>query len=234
MGSVVFDPFTPPMKKQLPSMPIVQGHNLFSSTIPSFHPDFIMIGKSIGCSLLLVNTDKTWQERLAERMINAFSNNGIATTLLQACLILRTMYEKKCAEYCRTNGELLLAAFRSVVGEENARGIGYCIWIDKNLDHLPILAAINGRLLPRFDQSSDTITTICSQAQSTIQTIYGWGDTAVRLARIFSCAICGDQCIFLTENCSQCNSCTRQWHDACTEAVGKREKEDFYTCACMS
>jgi len=205
------------------------GHNLFSSTIPSFHPDFIMIGKSIGCSLLLTNTRRPWQERLAERMVNAFSNHGIATSLLQACLVLRAMNKKQCAEQCRVQGERLLAAIRSVVGEENARGIGYCIWIDNNLDRLPILAAIMGRLLPRIDQTSDTIMAICTQAQTIMQTFYSWGDAAVRLARIFSCAICGDQCR-ITEECTQCLFCTRQWHDVC--AARRNVKVDAYICTC--
>jgi len=64
-----------------------------------------MIGKSIGYSLLLSNTTQPWKERLAERMVNAFSNHGIATSLLQACLVLRVMSEKQCAEHCRVHGD---------------------------------------------------------------------------------------------------------------------------------
>jgi len=164
-------------------------------------------------------------------MENAFSNRAIAASLIQACLTLRVMRERNCADRCKENGGHLLEAIRAVVGEENARGIGYCIWVDKNLDRLPILSSIHGRLLPRFEQSSDTIHTIRTQFNHNMQSIFRCGKAAVRLARIFSCALCGDQCRD-TEECTQCLSCTRQWHDKCAAKAVKGKADDYYECRC--
>jgi hypothetical protein len=202
------------------------GYSLFSTSVKGFLPDFILLGKSLGCSLLLSNSLLPHYAVLSSSMSNTFSNNGIGSSLLQAVCTLDIFREQQMADHCRVEGISLLKEIQQVVGEKNARGIGYCIWVDNNLEQLPILSAVHGRLLPRMDQDHGTIGDIMSRYRSMVDQFKQWGVNAIQEARIASCAHCGDQCRCRggdgdeedDEECQECEYCTRQYHLKCERA----------------
>lgn len=187
------------------------GAPLYSSTIADFTPDLVIIGKGLGCSVLLLSDTLSAAQNVIILFERAFSIIASPLALVQAACTLRVMHETKVAQRCRRQGEEMLQYLNQISGVR-ARGIGHCLWVDVGLHHLPIAACIRGRLLPRVDQTVATLRTIVAREAAITAQCAAVGE--LESMRIPSCAICGDQCR-QNEPCFDCPPCTRQYHWAC-------------------
>jgi 4-aminobutyrate aminotransferase-like enzyme len=122
------------------------GAALFSHTIPGFTPDLVIIGKGIGCSLLLLRETLPGADYVRIIVERAFSLIAFPLTLLQACCTLRVMSEVDIASRCKQQCAAMLQQLQKIPGVK-ARGVGLCLWVDNGLEQLPIAACIHGRLL---------------------------------------------------------------------------------------
>jgi hypothetical protein len=189
------------------------GHLLYSNTIAGFKPDYVLLGKSLGCGMLLV---RSTENDLDVHLEQAFSNAASALSLVQVACTLALVQSLKLHEHCATEGAKMLTVLQRIVGDEHVRGLGLCLWLTPDgLDCLPIHAAVNGRLLPRIDQTAATFAEIVHTQARMIKRLRAVGDKAMEKVRSFyNCARCGDQCR-RKEKCLFCSNCPRQWHVKC-------------------
>lgn len=198
------------------------GCVLRSSTIPLFKPDFIMLGKFIGCSMLLAtpqllaHPDVAYSSLAAvqDEALESFSLIASAQQLQHAAFMLQLVQLHNAAADCAKEGPKLLRALRS--HSVKAYGVGRCIWVSDGLERLPIVSTILGRLLLRLDQSAQTISELCKHSKENSARIISLGAAAVAEARFYSCAVCGDG----YQNTGQgeyqdCPHCMRRFHNSC-------------------
>ena len=203
------------------------GSPLFLQTVPGFMPDLVIIGKSLGCSLLLLRQAPLYARTVNTLFANAFGLVAQSSILLQVCCILRLFLVTDVPNRCRQQGEAMLEVLRTVCGKR-VRGVGYCLWVDEGLQRLPVTASIHGRLLPRLDQDADTLKWIIDKEAGVVEEFKTRNE--LEAARTPHCAICGDQCRS-NEDRLTCVSCTRQYHDRCHgQARGRNERH----CACTA
>jgi hypothetical protein len=206
------------------------GFPLMSLAIDDFLPDLVMIGKGLGSAMLLGCSHfiDALQERtgisVAFEFESGYSLLGAPLALLQVCKTLQIILEKDVARYCREEGEKLLSCLREVVGQNNVRGFGYCLWLTNDgLEQLPIMACHNGRILPRYDQCAATIHYILKYQKLAFTVAHAGGERLMAEARIFSCSRCGEPCqVHQSEqpgSISRCKTCNRQSHTRCVQAV---------------
>jgi hypothetical protein len=199
------------------------GSSLFSKSIPRFAPDMVMIGKGLGCSILMVKKSPA----IMTIFQRAFSITSAALSLLQACCTLRVMAKGKIAERCHQEGKRLLQRLHQIPGV-SARGVGYCLWVDDGLHALPIASCINGRLLPRVDQDADTLDRVLTGERAITARLLAQG--RLEEVRVSSCAICGDECR-TSEGCFDCRACSRQYHRDCA-ATPRGKSTPLDVCRC--
>jgi hypothetical protein len=196
------------------------GHPLFCSSIP-FRPDFVFLGKSLGCAMLLCNAageeSRARAKDLQEVVLNDYSILGCAEVLLKAALTLRTFERDKVAERCAEQGPKLIAALKELVGP-HVRGVGYCLWVDKNIWRLPIFFSQHGRMLPRLDQTPEAVSQLIAKSAEIMPRIAG-DPSVLAYLRLSMCCVCAAAASLPDEGwtLTQCQHCTRQWHVASTK-----------------
>ena len=208
------------------------GVPLFSQTVPCFAPDLVIVGKGLGCSLLLRETNLPRTPDVERLFANAFGLVASPPVLQQVCCVLRYFLTNKSWQLCRKQGKDMLRSLRKIAGVR-ARGVGHCLWIEDGLEKLPITACIHGRLLPRLDQNGRTIRSLVRGETKMMLHLSNSGE--LEAARSPHCALCGDQCR-TGEVCISCRFCTRQYHRACIEdpVSSSSRKPQSYICACAA
>jgi hypothetical protein len=90
-------------------------------------------------------------KHVQSEMMKGYTIFGAPSVLFQMTSVLTIIHKDNVADYCRRGGEKMLAAFKNIYGENNVRGISYCVWIDDpNVRQLlPIVVVQFGRILPR-------------------------------------------------------------------------------------
>jgi hypothetical protein len=208
------------------------GFPLYSSQYENFLPDFVMIGKGLGCALLLGSTNLD-TEMLGSAFGRAFSLLGSASMLLQCAATLYFFEAENVAKKCLEEGKLIveLEHFKqrhvpNRTDVRDARGSGYCIWLNEPaIISLPINATQNGRLLPRWDQNSKTLQAVLNDERSIAQKFKNAGK--LDSIRCYNCGLCGDQATAGDESNVACKMCPRIWHAKCIENEYVNEK-----CGC--
>ena len=225
------------------------GYPLYSlkpAVAKVFSPPYVLVGKSLGCNLLLVRKDLDSRKAMQRHMFEGFSIVGAAATLVQAALVLHVMRERDIATFCRQNGIALLKQFLESIpltdptndpdkaGAPGVRGIGHCLWFEPNRgsEVLPIQASIHLRLLPRVDQTAATIKRIAEKAAAYMQALKTRG--VLNTYRNTHCSLCGSGVFEKddeqeTKRC--CEKCIRIYHTSC---IDEHRTMSAYssTCTC--
>ena len=124
-------------------------------------------------------------------LASAFSMLHLAQTMAVLCT-----HSKSVLARCRLQGAELLTEVRARTGgDASARGVGLCLWVDENIARLPITPAMHGRLLPRLDQTANSLAQwIDSGHAAAVAFACGLGEAkeqALAELRIPACMHCG-------------------------------------------
>jgi hypothetical protein len=181
------------------------GKSLLSPS-RGLNPSFVMVGKMFGCALLLSKKDTK------NELSTSLSILAPAYTIVHMAFVLRFILEERVAAQCNKQGALLVNILKDVVGEGNVRHVGLAIWVTKDMYRLPISSCVNGRLLPRFDQTAEQLKALLKNQTAKMDQVLAMGPAGRREGNLFNCAVCS---ISESSNLKECKRCLRVYHARC-------------------
>ena len=185
-------------------------HPLVSSGVRDFEPTMVIIGKSIGGAMLLLNDKKVHKGQtpagnesltrsIQAEMENNYSFVASPDTILDMTLTLqqaqRTQVHATCHQRETEWRDMFLHLLADLTHPETrSRGIGACWWLCTALARLmmPIMMVSGGRMLPRANTVPNELLRSVQLAPALFLEACSMGADAVTLIRIASCAFCGD------------------------------------------
>ena len=206
------------------------GYLLHAYSIPGYRPDFVFLGKHYGCGLLLMGRDliQDGSSELRDAMMESTTNVQHVAVLAHLALCFAFLQRDRPHERCRQEGIRIKEKLEAICGPGTVRGVGYLLWVKKYaLAHLPARTTCNQRLLPRLDQTAETIASLLKKAATMAPLVTGWGQAALEAARCCCCACCGQD----TPTLQPCKGgCLRVFHADCLSQLRRRKEKG---CPCQ-
>jgi hypothetical protein len=183
------------------------GHPLYSLSLHGFRPDAVIVGKGLERKMLLVNSSLARFQQIQALFDVGFTEPADILTLAHLAVVLDQILQLRVWERCVSQGVEIVKLLEK--HQVEVRNCGLMIWQKKSeLRKLPVRGCLDGRILPRLDQ---TAAMLAQQLDpSNLAALHSNG------YRHPICADCADD-LRVNDLIFQCQNCIRQYHRRCNQ-----------------